>query len=441
MFDVIGGGPRGRGGSRRDFLRAGVFGLTGLTLADLLRLRAARAAAGRPARDAAVILVWKGGGPSHLDTWDLKPGAPAEYRGDFKPVATRVPGIRVSEHLPLSAAQMDKFALVRSVTHVDSGHESASHYLLTGYRPTNDIPAQEMPSCGSIAARVRGPRRPGLPAYLAVPTPPRSAAAGYLGVAYNPFSVGGDPNAKGFSVRNLTLPNGISLSRLEGRRRLLGAIDTLRRDSDGSGLMDGLDAFTRRAFEMVTGPAAREAFDLGREAPATRDLYGRNTLGQSLLLARRLVEAGVTFVTVSTGGWDTHANNFEALRKNRLPPFDAAWAALVQDLHRRGLQRDVLVLVWGEFGRTPRVNKDAGRDHWPGAQSVVLAGGGMRMGQAVGVTDARAEYPRERPVTPEDVLATVYNHLGIDTDGEFLNEAQRPLKVLNRGEPIRELLG
>jgi len=442
MLEITGGEYRGCDGvSRRRFLRAGVLGLTGLSLADMLRVRAARAEARQPTRDTSVILVWKGGGPSHLDMWDLKPEAPVEYRGEFKPIPTNVAGIQVGEHLPLSAKVMDKFAILRSVTHPDAGHESASHYLLTGYRPTNDIPAQEMPSYGSITARVRGPRRPGLPAYVAVPNPPRSGSAGYLGVGYNPFAVGSDPNLDNFSVRNLTLPNGISLDRLEHRRSLLATIDTLRRDSDRTGLMDGLDAFTRKAFEMVTSPAARRAFAIGAEETATRDLYGRSRLGQSLLLARRLVEAGVTFVTVDAGGWDTHANNFESLKSKKLPEFDRGWAGLMEDMDRRGLLRDTLVLVWGEFGRTPRINKDAGRDHWPGAQSVVLAGGGMTMGQAVGSSDARAELPKERPLTPEDVLATVYSHLGIDRDHEFLNEAQRPLKILNSGEPIRELVG
>jgi hypothetical protein len=442
MLEITGGEYRGCDGvSRRRFLRAGVLGLSGLTLADMLRLRAARAERGEPTRDTSVILLWKGGGPSHLDMWDLKPEAPVEYRGEFKPIATNVAGIQVGEHLPLSARVMDKFAIVRSVTHPDSGHESASHYLLTGYRPTNDIPAQEMPSYGSITARMRGPRRPGLPAYVAVPNTPRSASAGYLGVAYNPFSVGSDPSQDNFSVRNLTLPGGMSLERLENRRGLLDAVDTMRRDSDRSGLMDGLDAFNRKAFEMVTSPAARRAFAIGEEDAATRELYGRTRLGQSLLLARRLVEAGVTFVTVDAGGWDTHANNFESLRSKKLPEFDRAWAALMQDMASRGLMRDTLVLVWGEFGRTPRINKDAGRDHWPGAQSVILAGGGMTMGQAIGASDARAELPKERPLTPEDVLATMYHHLGIDREHEFKNEAQRPLKILNGGEPIRELVG
>ena len=428
------------GVSRRSFLKAGMLGLGSLGLSDILRLRVQAADEGKDVKDTSVILIWKGGGPSHIDTWDLKPGAPAEYRGEFKPIATNVPGIEVSEHLPLSARQMDKFSIVRSVTHPDAGHESASHYLLTGYRPTNDIPAQEMPSYGSIVAKQRGPRSPGVPAYLAVPNAPRSAHAAYLGVAYNPFSVGSDPNNSSFSVRNLTLPNGISLDRLENRRKLLASVDNLRREADQTGLMEGLDAFTRKAFEMVTSPAAKRAFDIAAEPEKLRDEYGRHSLGQSCLMARRLVESGVTFVTVDAGGWDTHANNFEGLKKSKLPQFDQAWSALLRDMHDRGLMEKTLVLVWGEFGRTPRVNKDAGRDHWPGAQSVVLAGGGLKMGQVIGSSDAKAEYAKDRPLLPEDVMSTMYSVLGIDQNHEFVNEAQRPLKILNSGEPIKELV-
>jgi hypothetical protein len=428
------------GTSRRGFLRAGVLGLTGLTMADVLRSRAAQAASGKPVKDTSVILIWKGGGPSHLDTWDLKPAAPAEFRGDFQPIASSVPGIDVCELLPQSAAQMDKFAIVRSVTHPDAGHESASHYLLTGYKPTNDIPSNEMPSYGSVTAKERGPRRPGLPAYVALPQAPRSSAAAYLGVAYNPFSVGADPSQNNFSVRNLTLPNGLSLSRLDSRRALLKSIDTLRRESDQSGLMEGLDAFTQKAFEMVTSPAAQRAFALDREDAELRDRYGRNKMGQSLLLARRLVEAGVTFVTVDAGGWDTHANNFESLRK-KLPEFDQGWGTLMADMAARGLLENTLVLVWGEFGRTPRINTNAGRDHWPGAMSVVLAGGGLQMGQAIGQSDAKAEYPKERPLVPEDILSTMYHVLGIDQEKEYYNDAERPIKILGTGSPIKELVG
>jgi hypothetical protein len=442
MFKINGDKYRTCDGvSRRSFLKAGALGLAGLTLPDVLRLRAAQTAAGAPTRDTSVILIWKGGGPSHIDTWDLKPDAPAEYRGEFMPISTNVPGIQISEHLPLSARQMDKFSIVRSVTHPDAGHDSASHYLLTGYKPTNDIPANEMPSYGSIVAKERGPRRPGLPAYIGVPQAPGHTAAAYLGVAYNPFSLGADPSLANFSVRNLTLPSGINMSRLENRRRLLQSIDGMRRETDQTGLMIGLDAFTRRAFEMVTSPAAQTAFNIGQEAERVRDQYGRSRIGQSMLLARRMIEAGVTFVTVDAGGWDTHANNFEALKQRKLPEFDMAWSALLQDMQTRGLLENTLVLVWGEFGRTPRINPGQGRDHWPGAMSVVMAGGGLQMGQAIGVTDARAEYPRDRPLTPEDILATMYRVLGIDTNIEYLNEAQRPIKILSGGTPIRELVG
>ena len=442
MLNVFGNNYRTCDGvSRRDFLKVGTCGLTGLTLADVLRARALGATSGKSSKDTNVILIWKGGGPSHIDMWDLKPKAPAEFRGDFAPIPTNVPGIDIGEHLPLSARQMDKYSILRSVTHPDAGHESASHYLLTGYKPTNDIPANEVPSYGSITAKQRGPRQPGLPAYVAVPQAPKSTAAAYLGVAYNPFSVGADPSKDNFSVKNLTLPNGISLNRLENRRNLLKTVDTLRRESDQSGLMEGLDAFTRNAFEMVTSPAAQKAFNIGDENATLRDSYGRTNLGQSMLLARRLVEAGVTFVTVNAGGWDTHANNFEALKKSKLPEFDQAWSALVQDLRQRGMYDNTLVSVWGEFGRTPRINTNAGRDHWPGAMSVVLAGGGLKMGQAIGETDAKAEYPRDRPISPEDVLSTMYHVLGVDQNIEYENEAQRPVKVLNTGTPIRELVG
>ena len=261
-------------------------------------------------------------------------------------------------------------------------------------------------------------------------------------MAYNPFSVGADPSTdKNFSVRNLTLPNGISLDRLRNRRQLLQAMDTLRRESDQTGLMDGLDAFTRKAFEMVTSPVAQKAFDISKEDPILRESYGQTKLGQSMLLARRLVESGVTFVTVDAGGWDTHANNFESLKSKKLPEFDQAWSAMMQDMHARGMLDNTLVLVWGEFGRTPRINSNAGRDHWPGAISVVMAGGGLKMGQAIGETDSKAEYPKDRPLSPEDVLATMYQVLGIDQTIEYLNDAQRPLSILGTGRPIAELVG
>ena len=426
--------------SRRGFLRAGALAFGGLTLTGQLRREALAAAAGEPIKQKSVILLWQGGGPSHIDMWDLKPGAPSEFRGTFNPIRTNLDGLQVAEHMPRIAKICDKIVVVRSCTHPDSGHESASHQLLTGYKPTNDIPANEVPSYGSIVAKEMGPRRAGFPAYCTVPRSPKSTAAAYLGVAYNPFETQGDPNSTDFQVRNLKLPNGISLERLQQRRELLATFDTLRRDADASGLIAGMDSFTQQAFQLATSPQVQAAFDLNREDSRLREQYGRHTMGQSTLLARRLVENGVRFVTVDMGGWDTHNNNFESLKTKKLPEFDQSYAALIEDLDQRGLLDSTLVLVWGEFGRTPRINKDAGRDHWSNAMSVVLAGGGLKRGLVLGETDARAEFPKDRPVSPQDVLATMYHLLGVDRHKAYINEADRPVEILNTGEPIRELL-
>jgi hypothetical protein len=288
---------------------------------------------------------------------------------------------------------------------------------------------------------MRGSNRPNVPPYVCLPSAPGSANAAYLGAAYNPFSPGGDPNSPSFEVRDLRLPRRVNLSRFEGRRELLRGMDDVRRDVDVNGSAEGLDHFQREAFEVVTSRATREAFDVHKEDARLRDRYGRDSWGQSALLARRLVEAGVTYVTVNMGGWDTHNNNFAELRRRLLPRYDRAVAALVEDLHDRGLDRDVLVMCYGEFGRTPRINRDSGRDHWPNAASVVFAGGGLRMGQMVGTTDARAEEPRTRPCSVGDVLSTMYHVLGIDHRHEFYDSARRPLAILSEGTPIRELVG
>jgi hypothetical protein len=429
------------GVSRRSFLKVGFLGLAGMTLADRLALKATANEAGRPTPDTAVILVWLGGGPSHIDMYDLKPDAPAEFRGEFRPVPTNVPGTWIGEHLPRHAPLMDKMSVVRSVTHTNAGHGMGTHWMMTGYVPTIEINDNLNPAAGSVVARLRGANAPQLPAYVCVPSVPPSANAAYLGVACNPFSPGNDPNNAGFSVRDLRLAPQVNLDRFRNRRELLGGLDNLRRDVDTQGSAEGYDRFYREAFEIVTGDRARTAFDIHSEDPRVRDRYGRDSWGQSTLLARRLVEAGVTFVTVNMGGWDTHNNNFQSLRNSNLPRYDRALAALVEDLHERGLDRKVLVVTYGEFGRTPRVNTTAGRDHWPGAMSVVFAGGGLRMGQMIGATDARAEYPRERAVGPQDVLATMYHVLGIDYRHEFFDAAQRPIPVLNEGRPIAELVG
>ena len=429
------------GRTRRSFLKAGALAFGGLTLGGQLRREALAAAAGQPTKkEMSVILLWQGGGPSHIDMWDLKPDAPSEFRGTFNPISTNLDGLQVSEHMPHIAKVADKLAVIRSCTHPDAGHESASHQLLTGYKPTNDIPANEVPSYGSIVAKEMGARKAGFPAYCTVPRSPKSTAAAYLGVAHNPFETQGDPNSADFQVRNLKLPNGITLDRLHQRKDLLQTFDNLRRDADASGLIAGMDSFTQRAFEMATSPQVQSAFDLNREDSRLRDRYGRHTMGQSTLLARRLVESGVRFVTVDMGGWDTHNNNFETLKTRKLPEFDQCFAALIDDLDQRGKLDSTMVLVWGEFGRTPRINKDAGRDHWPNVMSVVMAGGGLKRGIVLGESDAHAEYPKDRPVTPQDVLATMYHQLGIERHKSYLNEADRPVEILNVGEPIRDLI-
>ncbi|MFO0878961.1 MAG: DUF1501 domain-containing protein [Gemmataceae bacterium] len=442
MLDVLGPGYTTCDRlSRRSFLRVGALGLGGLTLADHLRAREAARQENKSTRDTAVILLWLGGGPSHLDMYDLKPDAPAEFRGEFKPIRTTVSGIDISEHLPLEAKQMHRMSIVRSGWHTNAGHGMGSHWMLTGYVPTIEINDNLHPSCGSVVAKMRGANRPRVPGYVCLPSPPPSANAAYLGVAYNPFSPMSDPSSSSFQVRDLKLPPRVDLARFHGRKDLLRGMDNLRRDVDIAGAAEGFDRFYQDAFDIVTSKATREAFDIHREEPRLRDRYGRDSWGQSCLLARRLVEAGVTYVTVNLGGWDTHSNNFESLKKNLLPRYDRAFASLVEDLAERGLDRQVLVMSYGEFGRTPRINSGSGRDHWPNAMSVVFAGGGLQMGQVVGSTDARAENPKTRPCSVGDILSTMYHVLGIDHKHEFHDAAKRPLPILNEGRPIPELVG
>jgi hypothetical protein len=425
--------------TRRTFLQVGGLALGGLTLPGLLR---AQSSAQAPARKRSVILVWLAGGPSHIDMYDLKPNAPAEVRGQFRPIPTNVPGIQIGEHLPRQAAVMDKFSVVRSVTHTQAGHGMGSQWMQTGYQATIEVNDNIYPSTGSVVARLKGPNDPGLPAYVNLPRQVSFGKAAYLGSAYNPFSPDAKPTDPGFQVRTLRLPGRVDATRLDRRRQLLTDLDTARRDIDLRGDLDGLDTFYRDALDMVTSPKAQRAFDVNAEPVRLRDRYGRNDLGQSCLLARRLVEAGVTFVTVQAGGgWDTHNNNFSELKRRLLPQYDAAVATLIEDLHDRGLQDEVLVMSLGEFGRTPKINKDSGRDHWPGAMSVLYAGGGLKMGRAIGTTNALAEYPTSKPFTPGCALATMYHAVGVDHRHVFYDDAQRPLAVLPEGEPIRDLVG
>lgn len=436
--------------SRRSFLQLGAAGLTTLGLPEILRARAAAAQEGRPGRETRVILLWLEGGPSHMDLWDMKPAAPAEYRGFWRPIPTNVPGMQITEMFPRQARHADKFSIVRSLHHDDGDHIGSAHILLTGrVGPTVADQSPRAPSMGSIAARTLGPRRPGLPPYVVVPQAvsgvmrPGYFGASYAGHAYDPFETGGDPNSKAFKVHNLTLQSGMSVARLDDRVGLRRSLDTLRRDADGAGAFDALDQFERQAFELVASREVGRAFDIAAESDAVRDRYGRTTWGQSVLLARRMAEAGVSFVTVAMGGWDQHGN-LKAAMENYLPAVDRAVSALFEDLAALGLLDQTLVVMCGEMSRMPRMNdgfggQPPGRDHWSGAISVVMGGGGVKGGRIVGATDPRGESIVERPVTPEQLHATIYHALGIDPSVQLLDHAGRPVALVDRDEPIREL--
>lgn len=442
MLNLMHGHERNcEGTSRRNFLRVGGLGIGGLSLAGLLKAEATAKAAGQAVNKRSVILIWQAGGPSHLDMYDLKPDAPSEYRGEFRPISTRVPGIDISEHLPHQAQVMDKMAIVRSAFHTNAGHGMGSQWMMTGYQPSLEVNDNIFPSTGSIVSRMLGPVQPGIPAYVTLPRKVSFSNAAYLGDSYNPFSPDNDPNNDGFSVRNLKTPSQVKPDRLGRRQGLLKELDTIRRDIDTKGDLVGLDTFYRDAMEMVSSDKAQKAFFIQEEDAKLRDRYGRNDLGQSCLLARRLVESGVRFVTIQAGGgWDTHGDNFKQLKDNLLPKFDRALASLVQDIYDRGMQNDVLVMAMGEFGRTPRINAGAGRDHWPGAMSIVFAGGGLKMGQAIGTTNTTAEYPTSKAYSPGCVLSTMYHALGINYKHVFYDQANRPLPILNEGKPIVELV-
>ena len=435
---------------RRGFLRAGALGAAGLSLPQLLRAEARTSSRRKPS----VIILWMRGGPSHLDMWDPKPDAPAEYRGEFGVKPTKVPGITLSDMLPLCGRIMDKWSIVRSLYHNDAGHSSGDQICFTGY-PAGPNPDENIhPSCGSIVSKQLGHLTPQLPAYVMIPRPTPGVGPAYLGVAHKAFETGADPANEGpFRVPNFTLPAGVTFARVDDRRSLLRRFDGARRAADRSGQFDALDRFQQQAWNILTSKAARDAFDLDREPRALRERYGflppfdpgaANRCGapawsQRILLARRLVEAGVRLVTVDLRWWDTHVKGFESLRLGFLPRFDRAYSALIEDLDRRGLLSSTLVIAWGEFGRTPRVNTDAGRDHYPNVFSAALAGGPVKGGRVVGASDARGAFPRSDAKTPQDVLALLYRHLGIDTTQQYLNEAGRPIAVLPGGKPIEEL--
>lgn len=444
MFDIeLGKHIDCDGLTRRDFLRVGSLTAFGLSLPGLFQAQSALAlpdgkAAPSPKRDVACILLWMGGGPSHIDTFDPKPQASPEYRGPFNAIGTSVAGIQLSEHLPKLARQMDKFSILRSVTSPDGNHETATHYLLTGY-PFS--PAVTYPGMGSVVAREKGFQNNIPPSVMFGGLPSGYGGGGYMGAVYNPFIINGDPNNPNFSVQDVSPPSGIDTLRMGRRRLLRDRLDQWQRDTEtASKAAQTMDTFYERAYSLVTSPVAKKAFRLQEEPDRVRDAYGRHNFGQSCLLARRMVEAGVRFVTVSYGGWDTHENNFNSLKNSLLPPLDSGYSALLNDLKERGLLETTLVIWMGEFGRQPKINPSAGRDHWPGAMSICMGGGGLKTGIAVGESNERGEYPKERPLRVEDVAATVYKAFGIDCEQEYLSPENRPIKINYDGVPIKELL-
>ena len=414
--------------SRRNFLQLGAFG-AGVTLADVLRVQAATKKANPSATTSApkaAIMIYLPGGPSHMDMYDLKPDAPAEFRGEFKPISTNVPGIQISEHMPMQAKMFDKLAVVRSLTSVD---EHSDSLVMTGYPERTNVTA-EHPSFGAVMSKIRGGAGASVPPFVSLRGMSRGTEPGFLGVAHRPFTPSGPGNA------NLKLVNGVDTGRLDERRSLLGAFDDARRENDASGTMAGIDSYAERAFDLVMSGATRKALDLKQEDAKTLERYKGV---EHFLTARRLIEAGVGFVTLSYGGWDTHGNNFTQLKK-QLPMLDRGIANLIQDLHDKGMQDDVVTVVWGEFGRTPKINGTAGRDHWSPAMSALVAGGGLKMGQAVGATTAKGERPKDSPYTASQLMSTLYRAVGIDPAQTFPNGSGRPMYVLDDRAPIKELV-
>ena len=411
--------------SRRQFLQVGAFG-TAFTLADQLEAGERRKTKGKPVRSKSAILIFLPGGPSHLDTWDPKPDAKVEFRGEFGTIQTAVPGVRLVEHFPLQAKVFDKLAVIRSVVGLSEDHSDV--HIQTGY-PVAIAKAQGRPSFGAVVSKCRGWGR-GMPPFVSLRGMTTGSEPGFLGIGHRPFTPGGDRTES-----SLRLSSEVSRERLAERRALLAAFDAGNAITDRTGTRSGMETFQKQAFEMITSGKAREALSLKRESEETLERFSGVEV---LLKARRLVEAGVGCVTVSLGSWDTHKDNFETL-KDLLPQVDQGISTLVQDLHDRGMVNDVVVLAWGEFGRTPRVNKDGGRDHWTPVMSAVVAGGGLRMGQAIGASDRRGEQAKEKPYTVQQVLASVYEAIGIAPSMTFPNSAGRPVSLLDERELIREL--
>jgi hypothetical protein len=432
--------------SRRDALTLGATGLLGgLSLPALLNLQA-NAASGKQAKVKSCIFIMLEGGPSHIDMWDLKPAAPAEIRGPFNPISTSVPGTQISEILPHCSKIVDKFAILRSHSHRDNAHQTGRHWVLTGYPPNfpdgqaKGIPFNEhYPSLGSIISRELG-HRGAVPPYIEVPEPMGPGGPGFYGPQYAPFTVETDPVDPAFQVRDLNTAPGIDAERFKRRNVLLERADALGAGGKSSGKATTLKTYYEKALQLVTSPEAKKAFRIQDEDDKVRQRYGLTSIGQCSLLGRRLIEAGARFIGISHGSWDTHVDNFTGHQKALVPPTDQAFSALVEDLEQRGILDETLVVMMGEMGRTPRINKDAGRDHWSMCQTVIFAGGGTRKGIVIGASDKTASYPTTTPYSIQDLLHTILSQMGINPGKLYLDQLGRPVPLVNGGKTIHELL-
>ncbi len=443
MLDLITGRTSDCTGlSRRAFLRVGGLAALGLSLPNFLRLRARAAAEGAaPKKGVNCILMWMQGGPSHHDTFDPKPEAPAEVRGEFGTVPTTLPGVHVAEYLPLLARQTDKYSIIRGHDPKNGSHGTADHLMMSGHKFN---PALPFPCFGSVVSKERGYKNGLFPFVQLGRNIDRrfnGGIAGFLGDQFNPFEVNEDPNAAAFKVRDLGLAGDAERARLDRRYAMLTELERYQKGVEEGQPVKARDDFYEKAHGLITSPAAKRAFDLAQEPEPLREAYGRTTFGQSCLLARRLIEAGVHFVTVTDGGWDTHQNNFKSLKERKLPVLDRAYAALLQDLHARGLLENTLVVWFGDFGRTPKINPSAGRDHWASAGVACMGGGGVKTGEVVGSTNALGEFVTDSPVTPQDLAATIYHTLGVPLHTWYRSQDGRPIELVPEGKPVRQLVG
>jgi hypothetical protein len=426
---------------RREFLRVGVLGSLGLTLGDFLRAKSARADQkwyeSKEGQAKGVIQIVLPGGMAHQESWDPKPEAPLEYRGPFGVAKTAIRGVVFNENFSRLAKIADKMTVIRSIAGKEADHGRASYAMFTGYRKS---PAIDHPSLGAVVAHELGPRH-NLPPYVAVPTSGEYAGTGYLGSQFGPFGIGSDPGRPNYQVRDLLLPPGVDEQRFSTRQRIRGVVDEhFRAMAKKAEALGAMDEFYQRAYAMISSPAAREAFDITHESAKTKELYGQNEAGMRFLLARRLIEAGVRFVTVSYGGWDHHAGIENAMRR-QAPTLDQAVAGLISDLDDRGMLDSTLVMVTSEFGRTPKINATAGRDHYPRVYSAAFAGGGFKRGLVYGSSNSTASEPEDNAVRIEDVLTTVYKQIGINADKELMTPGARPIEIIDGGEVVNELVG